>query len=123
MTEISPINVNTQSITNNEQQKAKAQSEETKQEQEVQKQPEQKSVSADEVLNFLANTAIVTNIKRTNTAGTEARIASLMEEFEAGVVAGLAKFEEEMGAVPAFQKLSEADKMALAAELFISEAE
>ena len=51
-----------------------------------------------------------------------ARISAMMGDFEAGVVAGLAKFEEEMGAAPAFKGLSEADKLALGAELYSSEA-
>ena len=59
-------------------------------------------------------------INKYNSPEAIARIGAMMNDFEDGVVAGLAKFEEEIGAM--FQGLPEQDQMALAAELFASEA-
>ena len=58
-------------------------------------------------------------VNKYNSPEAIARISAMMGDFEEGVVAGLAKFEEEIGAM--FQGLSEGDKMALAAEYFASQ--
>ena len=58
-------------------------------------------------------------VNKYNSPEAIARISAMMGDFEAGVVAGLAKFEEEIGAM--FQGLSAEDQMALAAEYFASQ--
>lgn len=93
--------------------------------------PSTSNVDANTVLDYLNNSAILAmvNVKSSPTAMVNkynspeaiARIGEMMGDFEAGVIAGLAKFEEEMGAVPAYQNLSDADKMALSAELLASD--
>ena len=86
--------------------------------------PSQPQISPDAVLTYMAGTAQI-NLPKTYDVNkyvnpeSAARIAAMMGDFEAGVVAGLAKFEEEIGAM--FQGLSEQDQMALAAEYFASE--
>lgn len=55
-------------------------------------------------------------INKYNSPAAIKRIEEMMGAFESGVVDGLAKFEQELGAVPAYQKLSDGDKLALAAE-------
>ena len=130
MTDIKPVNLNTQNIISKDFENSKPQKEAVEQEKEVKPQVQQKAVSADAVLNFMANSAVVSNVKlspaalvnKYNSPEAIARIGAMMAEFEEGVVAGLEKFEEEMGAVPAFKNLSEADKMALGAEFFTSNA-
>ena len=130
MTDIKPVNLNTQNIISKEFENSKPQKEAVEQEKEVKPQVQQKAVSADAVLDFMANSAVVSNVKlspaalvnKYNSPEAIARIGAMMADFEEGVVAGLEKFEEEMGAVPAFKNLSEADKMALGAEFFTSNA-
>jgi len=130
MTDIKPVNLNTQNIISKEFENSKPQKEEVKRGEEAKPQVQQKAVSADAVLDFMANSAVVSNVKlspaalvnKYNSPEAVARIGAMMEEFEAGVVAGLEKFEEEMGATSAYKNLSEADKLALGAEFFTSNA-
>ena len=61
-------------------------------------------------------------VNKYNSPEAIARIEAMMGDFEDGVVAGLAKFEEEMGQAPAYKGLSDADKMALGAQWYASEA-
>lgn len=60
-------------------------------------------------------------INKYNSPEAIKRIEEMMGAFESGVVAGLSKFEQELGAVPAYQNLSDGDKLALAAEYVLNE--
>ncbi len=131
MTDINSINLGKIRITNKDLGLKKAKEEEKEETPTASAQTESKNVSSEEVFGYLANTALVNkaNIKKSPTAIVNkynspeaiARITAMMGEFEAGVVAGLAKFEEEMGAAPAYKNLSEADKLALSAGLLASD--
>ena len=133
MPEINPINVRTQNITNANAQEAKAEKEEKKEEKNLAPQVERTPVDEKEVFNYMANNGVanMANVKMSpaalvskyNSPEAVARISALMGEFEAGVVAGLAKFEEELGAAPAYKNLSESDKMALGAQYYTSNTE
>ena len=126
MTEFNPITFNTSSIGNSGIPSSTTQNAEEKTNEEVTPQVEDKNLSATENLNYLEYQGILAMggvQKSNNNPAVEARIGAMMAEFEEGAIAGLARLEEEMGAVPAFQNLSEADKLALGAELFTSQAE
>lgn len=130
MADINSIGFGQISITNNGTQPAQTSGKEVEN-QTPAVAPATTSVDANTVLDYLNNSAILAkvNVKSSpnamvtkyNSPEAVARIGAMMGDFEAGVIAGLAKFEEEMGAVPAYQNLSEADKMALSAELLASD--
>ena len=92
---------------------------------------ETKDVAANDVLNYMANQGVLAQanivlspnamVNKYNSPEAQARIAEMMKSFEDGVIAGLGKFAEEIGAAPAYENLSDADKFALAAGLFASE--
>ena len=104
MTNINPINVNTQGIHGAlgfgaKPKSEKKETEEAKPEVAAQKQP----LTADEVLNYLAKSALVAAPKRLDTAkfvdaASEERIASFMADFEDKVAEGLAAFSKEFPA-------------------------
>ena len=133
MPEINPINVRTQNITNANAQETKAEKEEKKEEKNLTPQVERTPVDEKEVFNYMANNGVANMasvkmspaalVSKYNSPEAVARISAMMGEFEAGVVAGLAKFEEELGAAPAYQNLSEQDKMSLGAQYYTSNAE
>ena len=127
MTNINSINTGYVSSTNNNNVNTKQQ--DTKEAATLNTKVETKDVSAKDTLGYMANAAAynMTNVElspqalvnKYNSPEAIERISAMMGDFEAGVVAGLAKFEEEIGAM--FQGLSEQDQMALAAEYFASE--
>lgn len=104
MTNINPINVNTQGLHGAlgfgaKPKSEKKEAEEAKPEVAAQKQP----LSADDVLSFLAQSAAVAAPKRLDTAkfvdaASEERIAGFMADFEDKVAEGLAAFAAEFPA-------------------------
>jgi len=117
MTAINPINVNTQGIGNSYgyEKQAKAKEKEAKEE-EVSIGNQQKSVPADQVLNYMAQSAVaVTPAKKALDPSkyvdeeSAARIAGFMAQFEDKVAEGLAAFNEEFAGVD----ISDSSKMAL----------
>jgi len=130
MTDINPINLGQIRVSDKDLGTKKSGEEKKDEATEVAPKVDNKNVSDKEVFNYMANTAAINkaNIKlspaalvnKYNSPEAIERISNLMGEFEEGVIAGLARFEEEMGAAPAYQNLSEADKLALSAGLLAS---
>jgi hypothetical protein len=91
------------------------------------KNTELKQKSADEVLNFMANSAIISRPVKTKnievskyvTPEQAKRIAGFVQGFETEVGNGLKSFEKEFGQNPAFQGLSDATKLNIAANAFL----
>lgn len=119
MTSINPINVNSQGVGNSYGfgAKAKAKEEETKAEEKSPATSQKASVAADDVLNFMAQSAVsvapattksVDPAKYVDKASAE-RIAGFMAEFEDKVAEGLANFEKEFAGV----NVSDSTKMTL----------
>lgn len=116
MSSINPINVNTQGIGGAFGFGAKAKPEEKEvKEKEEAKVSEQTPVSADEVLSFMAQSAIsvkpTTAIDPSKYVDSEsaARIAGFMADFEDKVAEGLAAFDQEFAGVD----ISDSAKMAV----------
>ena len=95
-------------------------------------QVETTNVSEKDTFAYMAGTAAynMANVKlspqamvnKYNSPEAIARIEAMMGDFVEGAVSGLAKFEEEFGDASFWAGLSEADRLALGAELYASEA-
>ncbi len=130
MTDINPIRLGEIKVSNKDLGTKTTKEEKKDETTEVAPKVENKNVSEKDVFSYMANSAVVNkaNIKpslsalvnKYNSPEAIERINALMGEFEEGVIAGLARFEEEMGAAPAYRNLSEADKLALSAGLLAS---
>jgi len=127
-----PINLNLSGITPNQDiEKKKKEKTESKQEQEVTTQATNKDIDEKEIFNFMNNTGNIAKvnvkqsvqalINRYNSPEAIKRIEAMMEEFEDGVVQGLAKFEAELGGTAQYRSLSETNKLNLAAKLYSEE--
>lgn len=115
---INPINVNAQGIGNSYGYGAKPKSEHKEaKEAEVNKEAKKPSVAPDDVLNFMAQSAVSVAPASTKVIDpskyvdkeSEARIAGFMASFEDKVAEGLAAFDKEFGSV----KVSDSSKMAV----------
>ena len=130
MTDINSINLGTIRVSDKDLSIRQPNEEKKDETTEVAPNIDSKNVSDKEIFNYMANTAAVNKssirqsplalVNKYNSPEAIERINALMGEFEEGVVAGLARFEEEMGAAPVYQNLSEADKLALSAGLLAS---
>lgn len=115
MTFINPINVNSQGIGNSYgyETKTKAEEKEAKKAETAPAGAEQKQVSADAVLNFMAQSAVSVAPTTTKTIdpskyvddASAARIAGFISSFEDKVAEGLAAFDKE------FPGMSDSSKM------------
>lgn len=117
MTSINPINVNSQGVGNSYGFGAKPKSmhEEAKAEEKSPASSQKTPVAADDVLSFMAQSAIapaatksVNPAKYVDKASAD-RIAGFMAEFEDKVAEGLANFDKEFGGV----NVSDSSKMTL----------
>lgn len=116
MTSINPINVNSQGIgaASGFGTKPKAEKEEAKKEEMTLGGENQKPVSADKVLDFLAANSVAVTTKQVDPSkyvdkASADRIASFMSSFEDKVAEGLAAFDKEFGGV----QVSDSAKMAV----------
>lgn len=93
------------------------------------KQPELKQKSADEVLNFMANTGEMNGLKKSAgkkvipvsqyvTPEQAKRIAGFVLEFTGEVEKGLKTMEKELGHLPEFKEMSDTSKMDIAVGAF-----
>lgn len=130
---MSDLSINRGIVNSNAQINTKAaNTEENKVEENVAAKPETKNVSEKDTFAYMSANALYNQasvklspqalVNKYNSPEAIARIEAMMGDFEDGVVAGLAKFEEEMGQAPAYKGLSDADKMALGAQWYASEA-
>ena len=130
MPEINPIQVNITEISQKNSEIKEKENSKAQTNTNVDVKPETKQLSEKEIFAFMDNYANLakTNINMTSSNSIDkivakynspeaiARIGEMMNSFEGKVVEGLQIFNNEFGAIPEYQNLSDSDKLALAAK-------